>query len=293
MADDIASVGGYKFRRQQSVGGGEATQRVRQPVKSQGEGQEVALAVLSSEASWKQLGYVLLDYAAKFYVDQRVISVVGPDQTYQWREFQGSDLQNLPATLHIDKQALYTWNRQSLRDTVIAVLGTPAANVLFVGEDGQLDKDRINAAMNAAGIDVAPEALDMDVVEAKNEHVVFRSLPAPQEGQQASAGPQPQSWQNHAKHYAEHVKLLKSVTFSAWAPHQKQAFLQHVEQTGQIIQQAQEAQQQSVLAQEKQLREIRASAETAQDVRTALGEKLVDVLLGVITNTEPKKPPTK
>lgn len=287
MTDDIASVGGYKFRRQQQLPPGEATQRVRNPARLMNEGQEVALAIINSEASWKKLGYILLGYAAKFYEEERVISVVGPDNTFKYRAFKGSDLNNLPASIHVDKKELYTWNRQSLRDTVIAVLNSPAAQVLFVGEDGQLDKDRVNAAMSAAGIDVAPEALDMDIVEAKNEEVIFNSLPDQQDG------PQPQMWQNHAKHYAQHVKVLKSVLFQrGWSPWQQQAFLKHVQETQQILQQNADTQKQSMLDQEKQLRDIRAGAQTAQDVRTALGEKLVEVLVDLISNTE-GTPPSK
>lgn len=288
MADDIASVGGYKFNRQQQMPPGEATQRLRNPVRTVNEGQQVALAIINSETSWKQLGYVLLDYVSRFYTEPRVISVVGQDSSYQWREFKGSDLDNLPATLHIDKQSLYTWNRQSLRDTVIAVLNSPAANVLFVGEDGQLDKDRVNAAMSAAGIDVAPEALDMDIVEAKNEHVVFQGL---KENEQP---PVPESWQNNAKHYAEHVKVLKSVSFKqGWSPLAQDAFKKHVDATQQLLAQAAQAQEQNTLDKEKQLRDIRAAATTSQDVRTALGEKLVDVLLNVIVDTGKNTPPTK
>jgi hypothetical protein len=286
VADDLATVGGYKFQRQRQLPAGEATQRFRAPTRTIGDGEQVQLAIMNSEHSWRRLGYILLDYASTFYGDGRVISVVGADKVYQYKEFKGTDLKNLQATLHIDKQSLYTWNRQSLRDTVIGVLGTPAAQVLFMGEDGQIDKDRINAAMNAAGIDVSPEALDMDIVEAKNEHVVFQNI-------QSEDDPAPtlQSWQNNAKHYAEHVKVPKSVTFRGWSDPAKKAFLKHIEDTQQALQQAAQAQEQSVITQEKQLRDIRAAAETSQDVRTEFGKQLVDLLVSILT--EQKKTPNK
>jgi len=286
IADNMQMVGGYKLRRPPQLPPGEATQRVRQPPKLAGEGEVVALAIINSKPAWERLGYVLLDYVGKFYSERRAFGIQGPDRTYQWREFVGSDLANLPATLHVDEMPLYTWNRQSLRDTVIAILSTPAAGVLFAGPDGQIDRERVNAAMEAAGIDVSPDTLDPDVLEARNENHFFRSLPEDAEP------PQVQSWQSDDVHLDEHKRELKSLSYRGWPPHAQQAFLEHVSQHEQRVSQATQAAQEQMLTQEKMLRDIRAQAETSQDVRTALGERLVDVLMDFLVDRKGGLPKT-
>lgn len=288
LVDTTLLIGGYKLRRAKELPPGEASQRFRQPPKMQNEGEQVALAHINSSPSWKKVGYILLDYVARFYEENRTLSTVGADRIYQWRDFKGSDLSNLTATLHVDELPLYPWNRQSMRDNVIAVLGSPGAQVLFQGADGQLDRERVDAALEATGLDVASSTLDPDIAEARNENCMFRNLQDPQQA------PGVQAWQNHEQHVYEHKKELKTVSFRSWAEPAQQAFLEHVGGHEQALQQAAQAQQQQMLGQEQSLREIRAQAETSQDVRTALGEKLVELLfLGLakssnLTDEKPK-----
>ena len=294
MSDDIMTVGGYKFRREEKPAAGQQTKPWRVPTHQQNQGEQTMLAVMNAKAAWEKMGYVLLDYAAKFYTETRAIAIVGQDKTYQWREFRGQDLDNLQATLHVDELPLYTWDRQSLRDTVIGVMNTQAGAVIFSGPDGQPDRDRINAAMNATGIDVAQDAIDPDVLEARNENNQFAGLNV--QGQDPQTG-QPQfdrqppnvgPHNNHETHMAEHIKLPKSLVFKSWHPAKQQAFMQHVSGHEQAIQQAADSQKQSMLDQEKQLRQIRADAETSQDVKTELGKALVDALVQYLVPKEEK-----
>ena len=269
-------VGGYRFNKPKELPPGEATQRFRQPPQTINEGQQVALAQINSRASWKKQGYILLDYVARFYGDGRAISLIGPDQTYLWREFKGGDLEDFSATLHVDELPLYPWNRQSQRDTTIAVLNSNAGQILFAGPDGQLDRERIDAALEATGLDVSPGLMDPDVAEARNENNFFSNH---QEGQP----PLPvEPWQNGATHLYEHKKLLKSMMFRAWPEHRRQALLQHVGEHEKNESEAQQSAQQQMLQQEQALRSIRATIETQQDVRTALGEELVKTLMGTL-----------
>jgi len=286
-AEDMLLVGGYRFRRQKEMPPGEAMQRVRSAPRTTNEGSEVALAVVNSKSAWQRLGHILLSYAAKFYTEPRVISVIGADRTYQWREFSGADLANLPATLHIDELSLYTWNRQSMKDSVIAVLGTPAAGVLFAGPDGNLDRDRVNAAMDAVGIDVSADTLDPNVLEARNENHDFRSLT----GQEGQPVPEVAPWQDHQTHAKEHTRELKGMSFRSWPQPAQQAFLQHISQHEKAVAEAAQAEQEQMLGQEKALREIRATAETQQDVRTEFGKKLVEALMMVLTEDIGGGPP--
>lgn len=285
--EDALTVGGYRLgRRQKELPPGSSTQRVRQPPSTVNEGEVVALAVINSKSAWQQLGYILLDYAQTFYDEPRTISIIGQDRTYQWREFKGADLQNLRAKLRIDELPLYTWNRQALRDTVIGVMASPVANFIFAGPDGQPDRDRINAALEATGIDVSMDTLDPDVLAARNENGEFTNW----NGQNEL--PEMNDWDEHATHIQEHTRQLKGMSFKGWRPDAKQAFLQHISQHEQAVQQAEQDAQEAMLQQEQRMRGIRADAETSQDVRTALGEGLVEVLMKVLSG-ETKEKETK
>jgi hypothetical protein len=284
VAEDMVNVGGYRFRRDEQVPSGESTQRMRQPLHTTNQGEVVSLAIINSQPAWQKLGYILLDYVAKFYTEPRVLSVVGKDRTYQWREFMGSDLANLSATIHVDEKSLYTWNRQSMRDAVIGVLASPAAQALFVDEKGQFDKERVDAALNAAGIDVAPETLDPDITEARNE---INEIQYMQEGQPA---PEMKPWQDNEAHLAQKKRVLKSLTFKGWPKHAQDALLANVKQHEEAIAALQQQSADAMLQQEKSLRDIRATSEVTQNVRTALGEAVVEALMQfLVPDKQPKK----
>jgi len=287
MAEDIMVVGGYKTRRDEKAPQGQPTQPFRTPPRTRNEGENVTLAIINSKPSWERAGYVLLDYVARFYTEERSLAIVGADKTYQWRAFKGSDLDNLQATLHVDELPLYTWNRQGMRDTVIGVLNSPAAGILFADESGQPDKEKINAAMNATGIDVAPDTLDHDVLEARNENNMFSSgahdqQQDPQSGEPTGGGLPTDPWNNHETHLAEHSKVPKTLQFKAWPDPRKKAFLQHMGEHEKAISDAQQQQQQKMLEQESSLRNIKADAETKQDVRTELGKAIADALVQLL-----------
>jgi hypothetical protein len=281
--EDSLLVGGYKLRRPPEAAQGTASGGIRNPLKTRNEGEVMTLAVVNSKPAWNQLGYILLGYAGKFYTESRMTAVVGKDRTYQWREFSGSDLQNIPATIHVDEAPLYTWNRSAQRDIVIALLGSPAGQFMFMDSNGQVDKNRINAAMESAGIDVSPDTLDPDVMEARNENHMFRTW------QPGTQPPSRKPWQNDTAHFQEHQVVPKSLEFSSWPEQQQQAFLAHMAEHEQAIQQANEQEKQAMLEQERALREIRAQAETSQAIKTALGENMSEALMELLTKKEPPK----
>jgi hypothetical protein len=305
LSDDIMTVAGYKTRRPEQMPAGEvAKNRIRQPPHMRNEGEQVMLAIMNSKASWEKLGYILLDYVGKFYTEPRAMAIVGADKTYQWREFQGSDLANLQATIHVDEMPLYTWNRQSMRDTVLGLLDSQAGSVIFSGPDGQPDRDRIDSAMNAVGIDVAQDAIDPDILEAKNENNMFKGMREdPQSGQMMDQPPNVEGYQNHQAHLEEHGKIPKSLAFKTWSQPKQQAFMQHMSGHEQAISQAQQGQQQSMLQMEQALRQIRDTSEMQKDVKTELGKALVDALVKYMMPSEvkaeatgeggEKKPPTE
>lgn len=283
----LQTIGLRSFRNQKEPAPGDATMRFRQPLRQLNDGDDIALAILNSTDSWKELAYILLDYVAKFYTEPRTISLVGVDRVYQWREFIGSDLKDLKAAIHIDETSLYTWNQQSTRDAVIALLGTPAGQMLFTSPDGSLDRERIDAAMDASGLEKGFQVLDSDVTEARNENYVFRTLQDPQQA------PQVVPWQQDSAHLGEHYKEVKSMSFRGWSQAGQQGMQQHIAQHEQKQQQLQQTQQQEMQAQEKALRDIRATADSAGKTREELGKALVQALVGVLTGTDEASQPKK
>ena len=283
------SIGLYSFREQKEPPPGTAA-KFRQPQQMVNEGEEVSVAIINAGESWTKLGYLLLAFVAKFYTEPRTIGIVGPDRAFQWRQFLGSDLSDLRATLRIDETSLYTWNRQSIRDTVVALLDTPGGQVLFQKPDGQVDRDLIMAAFDAAGLEKGFQIMDPDVLEARNENNTFRTLQDPQQT------PPVQQWQNHPSHLDEHYKDRKGVSFAGWPQVAQQAFDQHIAQHEQAYKQQQDTQQQTMMDQESQLRNIRMTADSATATRSALGEALVQALVGLLSGElpkEPKGPPKK
>ena len=287
MDEDVMFVAGYRFQRRRDLPPGEALQRARIAGKMLEDGYQTALAVINSKAAWQNLGYVLLDYASKFYTEPRTISTLGPDNTYRWREFMGSDLDNMTATIHVDELPLYPWNRQSMRDNFIALLGTPGGQLLFQDPSGQIDRERVDAAVDALGLDVTRGSLDPDILEARNENYMFQSLRENEEP------PQVQPWQDDVTHLEEHKRELKSLAFRGWSQQAQEAMLDHVSQHEQRIAEAQQSQQQAALEQEKQLREIRAQAETTQDVRTELGKQVAAAVVELLKEEDKESPKDK
>jgi hypothetical protein len=277
----IKSVGLYGMERPPQGAPGESLPRLRTPAHTLNENQEVQLAVINSGEAFTKIGYVILDFVGKFYTDEKSIGIVGPDRSYQWISFKGSDLKDMRATLRIDELSLYTWNRQSIRDAVIGVLGTQAGQLLFQDDSGGLDRDRLDAAFEAAGLDQGLRSMDIDVLEARNENNAFRNLQSPDQAPKVSP------WQNHATHLTEHYKDMKSVEFQARPPELQQAMLQHTAQHEQAQQELMAQQQKVMLDQEQQLRTIRMQTDSAGNVRSALGDALAKLLAEHLAPPEP------
>lgn len=271
--DGVMTIGGYKFTRPQSPAPGTSANTPRQPPRLMNQGEQVALAQINSAPSWKELGRVLLAFAASFYEDERVAGVIGPDRTYQWRSFKGADLSNLRARIRVEELPLHTWDKQSMKDSVIGVLNSPAAQVLFTDSSGQPDRERIEAAMEVVGLNISLPATDPDVLQARNENHIIRSW-GPDRGQPPQAKP----FENHQEHIAQHTRIMKTMEFQGWDQQKQQALMQHVSGHEQFLSKAEEQKKQGFLEQEKALRQIRAETETQGNIKTAIGEEMAGLM---------------
>jgi hypothetical protein len=264
-------VSGYKFRRPPEVMEGEALRRTRQPMQVK-EGSEVKLGLLSTKPAWKKLGKVLLGFAGQFYTTERTITIVGPDRTYQWIDFKGTDFANLAADIKVEEIPYYPENRQTMRETVVSLLSTDAGRIFFTNPEGQLDQDRIRVAAEAVGIDVALSALDPDVLEARNEISMVRA------GQPI----QYMDYQNSEAHLVEKLAVLKSLAFKGWSPASQQGLMENIQQHKEALAKQQQEQEQTMVDQEQKLRQIRAETEAMGKTRQALAEKLLDLVMDML-----------
>jgi len=235
----------------------------------------VTIGHITSRASWRRVGEVLLHYVGAFYSENRVLAINGPDQQFLWRAFSGQDIMRdggLAASIRVDDIPLVPQNRQNLRDTTVAMLQSPGGQLLFQGSDGQLDMDRVKAAMQAIGLDANLDTGDPDTLEARNEEMDFQFW----DGQ--TPLPEPQSWQDHASHYASHILVPKSRRFKAWAPESQQAFLQHLQATGEILNQQAQEEANAMIEQEQALRSVREQEELRADVMRKWAESLIKLV---------------
>lgn len=274
ISNDMQFTSGRAFEEGDQLPEGLARGAFRQPESKQSK--SITIGHMNAKASWKKVGEILLHYVASFYNEGRVVAVNGPDQGFLWRQFSGNDLRSdkggLAATLYVDEIPLFPQNRQNLRDTVISLLQSPAGQFLFADATGAMDMDRVKGALQATGLDANLDIADPDALEARNEEMMFQFM---QEGQQP---PKPESWQNHEAHYASHILIPKSMRFRAWPPHAQQAFLQHIQETGEILNEQAQEEADAMVAQEQQLRAVREQEELKADVMREWAKSLIELV---------------
>lgn len=274
IQNDMTITSGRAFEGQDELPEGVATTRVRTPDKLKS-AKAVTTAHMVSKSAWHEVGETLMHYVGNFYNEGRIIALQGPDRGFLWREFQGEDLMRdgaLALTLHVDDIPLIPQSRQNLRDTVIALLQTQAGQILFAGPDGQMDMNRIRGALQATGLDANLDLVDPDSLEARNEQVAFQNL------QPGAEPPTIMPWQNHGTHYSEHTTVLKSMRFRAWPEEARKAFLDHVRQTEEILNQQAQEEAQAMVDQERELRHVREQEELRAAVMQKWAESLIDLV---------------
>jgi len=274
LQNDMTITSGRGFEEADQLPEGLARGSLRAPSEMKSS-RAVTIGHITSRASWRRVGEVLLHYVGAFYSENRVLAINGPDQQFLWRAFSGQDIMRdggLAASIRVDDIPLVPQNRQNLRDTTVAMLQSPGGQLLFQGSDGQLDMDRVKAAMQAIGLDANLDTGDPDTLEARNEEMDFQFW----DGQ--TPLPEPQSWQDHASHYASHILVPKSRRFKAWAPESQQAFLQHLQATGEILNQQAQEEANAMIEQEQALRSVREQEELRADVMRKWAESLIKLV---------------
>ncbi len=260
---------GYEFTDRPDLMPGDPQKgaRTRQPIRQTG-GSEIETALLVTKPSWQRLGAVLLSFVGRYYTENRVVAVNGPDRQYQWIEFKGTDFANLSASIHVEELPFFPRNRQSMRDAVISLMQTEAGQIFFQGKDGQIDPAKLQLAAEAVGVDVALSTLDVDTVEARNEISMFRA------GQQLEY----KDFQDSETHLTEKLKAMKSLAYRGWSPEAQKAMEQNVQEHRDALSQQQQEEEAALTEQERKLRTIRAETEAMGDARKQLVTMLLEFL---------------
>lgn len=275
----LALKGPPQRRGQERVISGQPRRGVQQPKTTEDLG-DVKLPLLTASNAWAEVGRVLLSFVGQFYTTERTVSIQGPDKAYQWLTFTGTDFKNLAASIRVDEVPLYPWARQSLRESVISLLQTEGGQLFFVGEDGKLDRQKLQQASEAVGLNVALSTLSPDVNEARNEISLIRA------GQPVEYRP----YQNSETHLAEKLAVVKSMAFKGWPEQSQQMMLQNIGQHQQALQEQQQQEENALLRQELALRTIRAQVETEGEVKQQLSQALLDIVKEIML---PKETTTK
>lgn len=66
--------------------------------------------------------------------------------------------------------------------------------------------------------------------------------------------------------------------FRAWPPHAQQAFLQHIQETGEILNEQAQEEADAMVAQEQQLRAVREQEELKADVMREWAKSLIELV---------------
>jgi hypothetical protein len=276
--DDAMFATGYQFRRQANEPVTGSSRAASRSPKLQEVG-ELKLALQTAAPAWAEVGRVLLGFVGEYYTEQRTVAVMGPDRSYQWLTFKGTDFKNLAASIKVDEIPLYPWARQTLRDSVVSLLQTEAGQVFFTDASGQLDREKLQAAAEAVGVDVALSTLSPDVNEARNEVSQMRA------GQPVEYKP----YQQSDAHLTEKLKVVKSLAFKGWPQEAQSLMLQNIDEHKQALQQQQEKEENKLLKQELALRTIRSQVETQGAVKEELAKVLLDIVKDIMNPTEPVK----
>lgn len=284
--DSALVIGGYRFMRPDKLDEGSVPPSLRIQNPQVQSGDVVALSLLSAKAAWQKLGYILLDFVGTYYSDERAIALVGKDRTYQWREFRGSDLANIKANIHVDEEPLFPWNRTELRAAASSLLGSPLASLVLTKGDGQVDKEKLEAIMEAVGFRSSLQTLDPDVLAARNENNLLR------QGISVEVLPT----DDHRVHIEEHSRETKTLLFRTRPKEIQDLVFDHIARHEQALAEEGERARTAMIEQEHAMRAVREAIESDRTLKEVLGERLIDLFVDLIKsrlNVDTEKRPRK
>lgn len=181
------------------------------------------------ENALEEVGRRFLVLAKQYYREERTIRIRGEDGKWEYRSFMQSDLSD-SADVQVQIGSSFPWSKSARQDMVLTLI--QALPGLVTNPDGSINKQELARYINTGGIQAFESENDPDEDEIDREHAQFEAVSDGEKGV-----PQPEFWQDHAKHYVGHCDFMKRDygRFLRWKPQAQQLFLQHIEATRQAI----------------------------------------------------------
>lgn len=163
------------------------------------------------------LGNSIIQIVRDKYTEDRLVHVIGPNNKYMVREFQGADLDGA-ADVAVQQGSAFPWSKTAQQSMFMQL--AQQMPQLFTDANGQFDKTKFARLLPLGGMEPLTEHEDIDIAEALREQEMFEV---------STEKPQVEWYQNHDIHYQQHVRLLKSARFKDWDEESQKEFVAHVQ----------------------------------------------------------------
>lgn len=191
--------------------------------------------LFNCENAFQEIGRRMLVLARDNYTEERILKVRGHNGRWEIRSFMGADLGD-SIDVQVQIGSSFPWSKAARQDMALDII-TKLPQLVAGALPGSVDPAKVARILDMGGIQAFEPESDPDETEVMLEHAQFEEYD-PAKG--VLAIPQPGFWQNHARHYDEHARLLKAdrSRFERWDPEAQRLFIQHLLATRQLLEQA-------------------------------------------------------
>jgi hypothetical protein len=187
------------------------------------------------ENALQEIGRRMLVLARDNYTEERILKVRGHNGRWEIRSFMGADLGD-SIDVQVQIGSSFPWSKAARQDMALDII-SKLPGLVQGAMPGTIDSGKVAKILDVGGIQAFEPDSDPDETEVMLEHAQFEEF-NPEKG--VLTIPQPGFWQNHARHYDEHARLLKAdrSRFERWHPDAQRLFIQHLLATRQLLEQA-------------------------------------------------------
>lgn len=188
--------------------------------------------------------------AKQFYDEPRKIKVLGESKRWVTKDFEASDIMSV-SDVRVRQRSSVPMSHAGAMQKVFDIAQT-FPQFYMDPMTGTMDYARLSEDLKVPSVQVMYERQLVDYEQAKRENEKMGNGEMPnvmseltQDPEQS--GPIPHFYDNHAVHYREHTRYMKTAEFEVLGPQFKMLFQQHVQAHGQILSQMQPQQPQAQL----------------------------------------------
>lgn len=187
------------------------------------------------ENALQEVGRRMLVLARDNYTEERILKVRGHSGRWEIRSFMGADLGD-SIDVQVQIGSSFPWSKAARQDLALDII-SKIPGLVAGATPGSIDAAKVAKILDVGGIQAFEPESDPDETEVTLEHAQFEEY-NPEKG--VLSIPQPGFWQNHARHWDEHARFMKSQRsrLERWHPEAQRLFLEHMMATRQLLDQA-------------------------------------------------------